>query len=57
MSPRTLENWRWKGRGPEFLKIGGKVMYDLNDIEAYEREQKRQQSSVDLAPSLLEDAT
>ena len=36
MSPRTLERWRWLGRGPVFLKLGGRVVYRLEDIENYE---------------------
>lgn len=36
ISPRTLERWRWAGEGPAFLKIGGRVVYRLEDIEAYE---------------------
>jgi hypothetical protein len=39
MSPRTLERWRWLGQGPAFLKIGGRVVYRLADIEAYEAAQ------------------
>lgn len=41
ISPRTLERWRWLGQGPAFLKIGGRVVYRLEDIEAYERSQHR----------------
>lgn len=41
VSPRTLERWRWCGSGPRFLKIGGRVVYRLEDIEAYERDQLR----------------
>ena len=36
MSPRTLERWRWVGLGPVFLKLGGRVLYRLEDIESYE---------------------
>jgi hypothetical protein len=36
MSPRTLERWRWLGQGPIFLKLGGRVVYRIEDIEAYE---------------------
>jgi len=36
ISPRTLERWRWLGEGPQYLKIGGRVVYRLSDIEAYE---------------------
>lgn len=41
LSPRTLERWRWIGQGPQFLKVGGRVIYRLSDIEAYEAEQLR----------------
>jgi predicted site-specific integrase-resolvase len=40
-SPRTLENWRCRGEGPRFLKIGGKVVYRLEDVEAFEQNQLR----------------
>jgi hypothetical protein len=36
ISPRTLEQWRWQGRGPRFLKVGGRVVYRLADVEAFE---------------------
>ncbi len=39
LSPRTLERWRWLGQGPQYLKIGGRVVYRLDDIEAYEAQQ------------------
>ena len=42
ISPRSLERWRWLKQGPPFLKIGGKVLYRLTDIEAYEQAQLRQ---------------
>ncbi|GIX10698.1 AlpA family transcriptional regulator [Elioraea sp.] len=45
LSPRTLERWRWLGQGPRFLKIGGRVAYRLEDIEAYEAAQLRTSSS------------
>ena len=35
ISPRTLERWRWVGEGPHFIKIGGRVVYRLEDVEAY----------------------
>ena len=41
ISHRTLERWRWTGQGPRFLKIGGRVVYRVEDIEAYEAEQLR----------------
>jgi hypothetical protein len=36
ISHRTLERWRWAGCGPRYVKIGGRVLYRLEDIEAYE---------------------
>ncbi len=36
LSPRTLERWRWLGCGPAYLKVGGRVLYRLEDVEAYE---------------------
>jgi hypothetical protein len=36
LSARTLERWRWLGQGPQYLKIGGRVVYRLDDVEAYE---------------------
>jgi hypothetical protein len=42
MSVRTLERWRWLGQGPRFMKLGGRVAYRLEDIEAFEAEQLRE---------------
>jgi predicted site-specific integrase-resolvase len=41
ISPRTLERWRWTGDGPCYLKIGGRVVYRLEDVEAFEQGQLR----------------
>ena len=38
ISPRTLERWRFLKAGPHYLKIGGRVVYRVEDIEAYEDE-------------------
>lgn len=45
ISPRTLERWRWLGEGPAFVKLGGKVVYRLSVIEAYEQAQVRRSTS------------
>ena len=39
ISPRTLERWRWLKAGPQYLKIGGRVVYRLEDVEAFENSQ------------------
>jgi hypothetical protein len=41
LSPRTLERWRWLKQGPRYLKLGGRAVYRLEDIEAFEAEQVR----------------
>jgi len=37
ISPRTLERWRWLGEGPRYLKLGGRVLYRVEDIEDFEQ--------------------
>lgn len=37
ISHRTLERWRWIGDGPKFLKLGGRVIYRMADVEDYEQ--------------------
>lgn len=39
ISHRTLERWRTTGEGPRFIRLIGRVVYRLEDIEAYEAEQ------------------
>ena len=36
LSEACLERWRCEGIGPQYLKLGGRVLYRLTDIEAYE---------------------
>lgn len=45
ISERTLERWRWRGEGPAYLKLGGRVIYRLQDIEAYEEQVLRGDTS------------
>ncbi len=41
ISHRTLERWRSLGQGPTYVKIGGRVVYRLEDVERYESERTR----------------
>lgn len=45
ISQRTLERWRWRKTGPAYIKLGGKIVYDLNDVEAYERRRRAETHS------------
>ena len=31
----TLEQWRWNGRGPEFIKLNRAVRYRRSAVEAF----------------------
>lgn len=37
ISVKTLANWRTKGGGPDYTKIGGKIMYRMDAIIEWER--------------------
>ncbi|MEI8296227.1 MAG: helix-turn-helix domain-containing protein [Alphaproteobacteria bacterium] len=41
----TLSQWRWNGKGPQFLKIGRRVLYRIEDVEAFEKQQRRTSTS------------
>lgn len=41
----TLRRWRWSGRGPRYLKLGGAVRYQLADIEAFKEASQRASTS------------
>ena len=45
MSPRTLEQWRWLGKGPRFLKIGARVLYDEDEICSFEADKVHQNTT------------
>lgn len=38
LSTATLERWRTNATGPKYIRLPGKVIYRLCDIEAYESE-------------------
>lgn len=38
LSTATLERWRTLGTGPKYIRLPGKVIHRLCDIEAYENE-------------------
>lgn len=41
----TLERWRSDGIGPVFMKIQGRVLYRIEDIETFEADSLRQSTS------------
>jgi hypothetical protein len=45
ISPRTLEQWRWLGKGPRYLKIGARVLYDDEDVAVFEADRVHQNTN------------
>jgi hypothetical protein len=41
---RTLRYWRCAEIGPTYVKLGGRIKYDLADVERYVRANKRMPS-------------
>jgi hypothetical protein len=35
-SPRTLQRWRENGTGPVYVRLGGRVLYRLQDVVMHE---------------------
>jgi len=35
MKPQTLAKWRLRRKGPVFMKLGGRVRYNVADIEQW----------------------
>jgi predicted DNA-binding transcriptional regulator AlpA len=35
ISEKTLAQWRWRGEGPAYIKIGGAVRYRWESVDAY----------------------
>lgn len=33
----TLRNWRSLGKGPAYVKAGGRVLYPVKEVEAWEK--------------------
>jgi len=45
LSVKTLRRWRWAGKPPCFLKLGGAVRYDPADLEAFIEQSRRRSTS------------
>jgi predicted site-specific integrase-resolvase len=35
VKPATLEQWRWQGTGPKFIKMNRSVRYRREDLQAF----------------------
>jgi predicted site-specific integrase-resolvase len=45
VSEATLERWRTEGIGPVFLKLQGRVLYRVEDVETFETNSLRKSTS------------
>lgn len=53
VSPKTLQRWRSEGTGPRYLKLSKRVVYPIDEIEAYEHDAlyaSTWQKAVDVIP-------
>ena len=41
ISKGTLANWRAKKRGPNYVKIGGRILYPVPSVETWEKTNMR----------------
>jgi len=35
---KTLDNWRYQGKGPKYVRIGSRIRYPVDQVTAYEEE-------------------
>lgn len=45
VSEMTLRKWRWEGKGPRFIKIGRKVVYQEDHLSEYVNSMVRSSTS------------
>lgn len=45
LSEQTLANWRWSGKGPPFLKLGGACRYDPEAVRLWAAGRERTSTS------------
>ena len=45
LSVRTLQKWRWSGKGPEFLRLHGAVRYNRADLLTFISSARRSSTS------------
>lgn len=41
IDPALLANWRYRGDGPEYVKVGQHVRYSVHAVAEYERSRAR----------------
>lgn len=52
-SRATLARWRVQGGGPPFIKMGGRIRYDVEDLDAWLESRRRRSTSDEGDPARL----
>jgi predicted DNA-binding transcriptional regulator AlpA len=50
LARKTLSNWRSRGCGPAHYRLGGRVMYSPDDVDAWLATRRRTSTSTPLPP-------
>jgi predicted site-specific integrase-resolvase len=45
LSARTLQKWRWSGKGPTFVRLNGAVRYNRDDLLRFVSSARRTSTS------------
>lgn len=45
LSPKTLENWRVRGGGPQFMKMGSRCLYSVQGLNDFKKSNARNSTS------------
>lgn len=45
IAPRTLSNWRSLGTGPKYTKTGGRILYPIGEVIAWEQRRTTDKTS------------
>jgi len=45
VSPRTMQDWRWRGGGPEYVRLGRAIRYAPAALRAYVAAHTRRSTS------------
>lgn len=46
LQPNTLVIWRMQCAGPKYVKVGARVLYRLEDVEAFERANEKNNGDI-----------
>lgn len=52
LTPETMKKWRCAGKSPPYRKLGGRILYKIEEIERFEAEALRYHTSMTEAPFL-----